>query len=43
MVCGLAIDNLSFTARHAVPEPASFALLALGLAGVATLRRRNLN
>jgi hypothetical protein len=36
---GLAVDNVSFSAT-AVPEPATWALLGLGAAGVLALRRR---
>ncbi|MCA9247313.1 MAG: PEP-CTERM sorting domain-containing protein, partial [Planctomycetales bacterium] len=35
----LAVDNFAFSANIAVPEPSTFALLALGVAGFA-LRRR---
>jgi len=35
---GLAIDNLTFEAM--VPEPASYLLLGLGVAGLLVFRRR---
>jgi hypothetical protein len=37
---GLGIDDLSFSADIAVPEPSSLALLGLGIAGVMMVRRR---
>lgn len=37
---GWALDDLSFAGSAQVPEPASLALLGLGLAGCAALRRR---
>jgi len=36
----LGIDNVSFYRVSAVPEPASLALLAVGFAGIAGVRRR---
>ncbi|PKO46443.1 MAG: hypothetical protein CVU31_10010 [Betaproteobacteria bacterium HGW-Betaproteobacteria-4] len=40
---GLAIDNFSLSARHAlaIPEPGSLALASLALAGLLSTRRRN--
>lgn len=37
---GLAIDNFALTTGRAIPEPATLALLGLGLAGLLASRRR---
>lgn len=37
---GMSIDNFSFTADVAIPEPSTFALVGLGFAGLVILQRR---